>query len=53
MKRDLDTIKFEDRSEIQTLLLAIGKFVNQNPIEKENDILKSFYNNLNIMNMEW
>ena len=53
MKRLMDTIQFESRAEVQELMGAIAKYVEQNPKEKDNQILKEFYARLDIMDMEW
>lgn len=53
MKRKLDTIQFENRAEINELMMIIDKYVSQNPREKENKILKNFFNLLDVIDMEW
>lgn len=53
MKRDMDTIKFDERYEVEELINVIAKYVNQNPSEKENKTLKRFYDLLDVMEMEW
>lgn len=53
MKRDMDTIKFDERYEIEELMNVIAKYVKQNPSEKENKTLKRFYDLLDVMEMEW
>lgn len=53
MKKKLDTIQFESRTEIQELMKVIYKYVRQNPAEKKNKTLKQFFNLLDLMNIEW
>lgn len=53
MKKNMDTIQFEYRAEIQELMVAIDKYMKQNPTEKENQTLKRFFDLLDIMDMEW
>lgn len=53
MKRNMDTIQFEYRDEIQELMEVIDKYVKQNPSEKENKTLERFFNLLDVMDMEW
>lgn len=53
MEKDMDTITFESRSEIQELMKVIDRYVKQNPEEKENTILERFFDLLDIMEMEW
>ena len=53
MKRDMDSIQFESRTEIQALMEAIAVYVKQNPKEKQNEVLKRFFSLLDMMDMEW
>lgn len=53
MKRNMDTIQFENRSEIHELMEIINKYVKQNPAERKNETLKRFFDALNVMEMEW
>ena len=53
MKRNMDTIQFESRYEIEELMKVIDKYVKQNPEEKENSELKRFFDLLDAMHMEW
>lgn len=53
MNKNLDTIKFEYRYELQELIRVIDKYVKQNPEEKNNKILKCFFDLLDVMDMEW
>lgn len=53
MKKNMDTIQFESRREIQTLMEVIDKYVKQNPKEKENKTLERFFDLLDVMDMEW
>lgn len=53
MKVEMDTIQFESRTEIRALMETVNQYVKQNPEEKENDILKEFFNCLDVMDMTW
>jgi 5-bromo-4-chloroindolyl phosphate hydrolysis protein len=53
MKKNMDTIQFESRAELQEIMRAIEEYVKQNPKQKENRTLKEFYNLLDVMEMEW
>ncbi len=53
MEKDMDTIQFEHRYEVQDLMNVIDKYVKQNPTEKDNETLKRFFDLLDIMDMEW
>lgn len=53
MKRNMDTIQFENRTEIRELMEVINKYVKQNPAEKKNKILERFFDLLDVMDMEW
>lgn len=53
MKREMDKIQFENRSEIENILEAISSYVTENPEEKSNKDLKRLYNLLDLMDIEW
>ena len=53
MKRNMDTIQFEYRKEVEEIINVISKYVEQNPEEKNNETLKRLYDLLDIMDMEW
>ena len=53
MKRSMDTIQFERRSEVREMLNIIEKYVDAYPKEKDNKVLKSLYDKLDVMDMEW
>lgn len=53
MKKDMDTIQFEHRYEVQELIKVIDKYVRQNPVEKSNETLKQFFDLLDVMDIEW
>jgi len=53
MKRNMDTIQFERREEVQELMRGVNKYIKQNPKEKNNKTLKRFVNLLDVMEMEW
>lgn len=53
MKKNMDTIQFESRAELQELMKVVDKYVNQNPEEKGNKTLKRFFDLLDVMDMEW
>lgn len=53
MKKNMDTIQFESRLEIQEIMKVVDKFVKQNPKEKNNKTLERFFNLLDVMEMEW
>lgn len=53
MQKELDTVKFEYRYEVQELMKVINRYVEQNPSEKENKTLERFFDLLDVMDMEW
>lgn len=53
MTKNLDTIQFEYRYEVQELMKVIDNYIKQNPSEKENKTLERFFDLLDIMDMEW
>lgn len=53
MTRELASIEFESRREVQEILRVVAEYVKQNPKEKTNRILEQFYGYLDVMDMEW
>ena len=53
MKSEMDSIQFESRVEIQTLMEVIGKYIEQNPEEDGNEVIEEFFNFLDVMDMNW
>jgi hypothetical protein len=53
MIKNMDKIQFESRREIETIMNAISKYVEQNSEENENETLKEFYGHLDIMHLSW
>lgn len=53
MQRDMDQIQFESRSEIESVMAAINKYVEQNPKEKRHETITRLYDLLDVMHMEW
>lgn len=53
MKKNMATITFENRDEIQELLNVIDRYVKLNPKEIENKILEEFYVLIEMMDYEW
>ena len=50
MKRNSDTIQFEYRSEIRSIMSALEETLKKDP---ENQDIKRLYDLLDIMDMEW
>lgn len=53
MNKNMDTIQFENRTEIRDLMNVIDIYMKQNPADKKNKTLKRFFDLLDIMDMEW
>ena len=53
MKKNMDTIQFEYKWEIQEMLQIIEKYVDAYPREKGNKTLKEFYDLRDVMDMTW
>lgn len=53
MKRDMASVEFEYRSEVQELIKVIGKYIEAYPEEKDNATIKELYGMLDVMDMEW
>ena len=49
----MESIEFESRREVEEMLRVIGKYVEAYPKEKNNEILKDFYDKLYIIDMNW
>ncbi len=53
MKKNLDAIQFESRTEIVDLIKVIDKYIKQNPVETQNKTVERFFDLLDVMLMEW
>lgn len=53
MKKNMDAIQFESRTEIADLMKAINKYIKQNPTDTQNKTLERFFDLLDVMLMEW
>ena len=53
MKRNLDMLQIESRTEIGELMKMTSKYVVQNPAEQDNHTIKRFWDLLEVMDMEW
>lgn len=53
MKVHNDTVQFEERAELQKILNVMDAYFEQNPKEKDNEVLRDFYNKLDMMEMAW
>ena len=53
MRKDMDKIVFESRSEVGEIIRVLEKYVDAYPQEKDNKTVKEMYNLLDVMEMEW
>ena len=53
VKKNMDTIQFESRTEVGELIRVLEKYVDAYPKEKNNQTVKELYNLLDVMEMEW
>ncbi len=53
MRLQNDTVQFEERSEVQKILNALDDYFEQNPEEKNDEALREFYNEMNVLDMCW
>lgn len=53
MKKNMDSIQFESRAELNELMKVIDKYLKRNQDEKENKTLKRLFDLLGVMDMEW
>lgn len=49
----MDSIEFESKRETEEMLRVIEKYVEAYPKEKNNEILKDFYDELYVIDMTW
>lgn len=53
MKKNMDTIQFETRTEVEEVMKILEKYVDAYPREKDNETVKKLYNLFDVMDMEW
>lgn len=53
MVLNLDTIKFEQRSEVQNILIELDKYFDMCPKAKNNKELMDLYKLLDALDMSW
>lgn len=53
MKKDMDKIQFESRSEIHDIASALDTFKNEHPTAEENKTVERLFDLLDVMDMEW
>lgn len=53
MKKNMDKIQFESRTEIADIMKVIDKYIKQNPLETQNKTAEKFFDLLDVMLMEW
>ena len=53
MKKEMDKIQFESRAEVGEIIKVLEKYVDAYPKEKDNQTVKTLYNLLYVMEMEW
>lgn len=53
MTRDNAAIEFDSRLEVREILRILSAYMDEHPAERKNDDLRSFYQLLDIMDVEW
>lgn len=53
MKREMDTIQFESRYEVQAVAIAIMEQITKHPNDGKTKTLKELVKLLDMMDMEW
>ena len=53
MKKKMDKIQFESRTEVRKIISVLEKYVDAYPQENNNRTVKELYNLLDVMEMEW
>lgn len=53
MKKNMDTIQLESRTEIRELMKVLDRYLKQNPAETQNKTAERFFDLLDVMLMEW
>lgn len=47
------SIEFESRHEVEELMRIVAQYVKDNPKEKNNEVLRAFYHQLDVIDMSW
>ena len=53
MRKELASIEFESRHEVEELMRIVAQYVKDNPKEKNNKVLREFYSHLDVIDMTW
>ena len=53
MKKNMDTVTFESRCEIQAVAIALMEYISKHPNDGKAETLKELVNLLDVMDMEW
>lgn len=53
MQRNMDTIQFESRRELEEIGIALQEYMDKHPDKAEDSSVKELFNLLDCMHMEW
>jgi len=53
MQRNLDTIKFENKREIEAIRAALLEYLKRHPSDKNTSSVSELYDKLDVMHMTW
>lgn len=53
MRKDMDKIVFERRSEIEELMIVLSEYCKQNPKSEHKKNMEKLMDQLEVMHMEW
>ena len=53
MKRDMDTIQFESRRELEEIIIALDTFLEEHPNHDSSKTAELLRDKLDVMHMEW
>ncbi len=53
MQRQMDSIQFESRNEIEKIMIALSVFMKDHPNDASVEDATELYEHLDIMHMEW
>ena len=53
MKRDMASIEFESKAEVETVLNVLSAYMEQHPAENDEPAVRQLYEYLDVMDMSW
>ena len=53
MKKNMASIEFESRTELGELLRMVETYLKEHPEEKNNDVIRQFYSDIDYIELTW